>query len=335
MSKAFDRLPHSVILSCLKAHGITGNLLGWIRQWLANRTQIVVFNDQLSQPLPVTSGVPQGSVLGPILFLLTVNDLDLDLTSPILKFVDDSKLIISIPQTWGWSHIQHQLSLLQSNAETRDILWNPLKSAVMHLGGRNPHLTPLLSAVPIPSHTTHKDLGVTIDSQLTFTPHINNIIAHAHHLLTATRRTFISRHPTIIKTLYTTYIRPCLEHATQVWSPSSKNTSANLSPYKGALLVTCPKADPTENAWKSSTFNPFLPAAECSTRSSSSNSPTPITKIQTNQSSGHTSTALTPYVQSIVKPSSLVPIESGIYFPQVSKTTRPSEAYANIFSPLP
>ncbi|KAF2361031.1 Reverse transcriptase domain [Trinorchestia longiramus] len=90
--KAFDKVPHERLMAKVDAHGIRGNYSRWIRNWLTGRTQRVVIHDETSDPALVTSGVPQGSVLGPLLFIIFINDLDVGIISKINKFADDTKL---------------------------------------------------------------------------------------------------------------------------------------------------------------------------------------------------------------------------------------------------
>ena len=91
--KAFDKVPHIRLINKLKALGIGGNVLNWIREWLKDRVQRVVINGEKSDWAHVSSGVPQGSVLGPILFIIYINDIDESILSLILKFADDTKLV--------------------------------------------------------------------------------------------------------------------------------------------------------------------------------------------------------------------------------------------------
>ena len=93
--KAFDKVPHHRLVLKFEAHGINGNVLRWIANWLSGRKQRVVLGGQVSDWREVVSGVPQGSVLGPILFVLYINDIDDSLNSKILKFADDTKLYVA------------------------------------------------------------------------------------------------------------------------------------------------------------------------------------------------------------------------------------------------
>ena len=90
--KGFDKVSHQRLLLKLKAHGIKDGLIDWIDQWLTDRRQRVVVDGEVSNSKSVLSGVPQGSVLGPLLFLIYINDLDDNITSNVLKFADDTKV---------------------------------------------------------------------------------------------------------------------------------------------------------------------------------------------------------------------------------------------------
>ncbi|KAF2354027.1 Reverse transcriptase domain [Trinorchestia longiramus] len=90
--KAFDKVPHERLMAKVEAHGIRGNYSRWIRNWLTGRTQRVVIHDETSDPALVTSGVPQGSVLSLLLFIIYIKDLDVGIISKINKFANDTKL---------------------------------------------------------------------------------------------------------------------------------------------------------------------------------------------------------------------------------------------------
>ena len=110
--KAFDRVPHQRLIIKLKSHGIGISIINWIEQWLTDRRQIVVVDGEVPNWKPVLSGVPQGSVLGPILFLLYINDLDEGVISKILKFADDTKLFRKIKGNGDKQQLQDDIDKL-------------------------------------------------------------------------------------------------------------------------------------------------------------------------------------------------------------------------------
>jgi len=106
--KAFDKVPHRRLLQKLRAHGITGSIINWIENWLADREQRVVINGIRSRFTAVISGVPQGSILGPLSFIIFINDLDDGVVSKILKFADDTKIVSKVAS-------KDQIKILQSD----------------------------------------------------------------------------------------------------------------------------------------------------------------------------------------------------------------------------
>ena len=110
--KAFDTVPHQRLIQKLSSFGINGKMLQWIKDFLKDRTQKVVLNGKKSNSIPVTSGVPQGSVLGPILFTMFVNDLPSVVSSPVYMFADDTKIFRVIRTSEDYSALQHDLDLL-------------------------------------------------------------------------------------------------------------------------------------------------------------------------------------------------------------------------------
>ena len=131
LAKAFDKVPHQRLIKKLKIHGIEGDLLNWIVSWLTDRKQRVCFNGHLSRWRRVTSGVPQGSVLGPILFLIYINDLDGGIVNWILKFADDTKVFAKTRSADDASSLQRDLDRLIQWAREWQMMFNVKKYKVM------------------------------------------------------------------------------------------------------------------------------------------------------------------------------------------------------------
>ena len=112
-SKAFDKVPHNRLLLKLKYYGIRNNTLDWLKNFLNNRQQCVIVNGEYSTPVPVLSGVPQGSVIGPTLFLTYINDLPNGIKSKIRLFADDTIMYLTINNSEDCQQLQHDLTLLQ------------------------------------------------------------------------------------------------------------------------------------------------------------------------------------------------------------------------------
>ena len=134
-SKAFDKVNHSKLLWKLHQYGIRGRELAWIRAFLGSRSQQVVIDGEESESIPVTSGVPQGSVLGPILFLIYINDLPDEVRSRVRLFADDTALYLTMESEDERSALQTDLDILSAWETRWDMEFNPSKCQVVHVTG--------------------------------------------------------------------------------------------------------------------------------------------------------------------------------------------------------
>ena len=224
LSKAFDRVPHKRLLLKLKSYGIGGPVLHCVSSFLTDRQQRVQIGSSLSSFLPVTSGVPQGSVLGPLLFLLYVNDLDDCIAhSSVFKFADDIKLCMEVSSSNGsFSHLnflQDDLSRVQAWCSTWLLKLNTTKCACIHFGFNNPCRNYMLDDVMIKNVNLISDLGVIITNNLKPSDQCLKACASAHRMLAVIKLAFKFLDIGSLTHLYKTYVRPLLEYCSVVWCP--------------------------------------------------------------------------------------------------------------------
>jgi len=227
-AKAFDKVPYLRLLKKLESHGICGNLLNWVKTWLSNRRQRVGVEGEYSGWAAVSSGVPQGSVLGPILFLIYINDIDVDLISKIFKFADDSKLLNSVNNLQGIEDIRRDLRNLEVWAENWQMEFNTDKCSVIHLGKNNPKSIYSLCNKEIKSSTKERDLGVIVDSTMKFSEHCNAVARSANATLGMIKRNVVSRNKNIVTKIYKALVRPKLDYCVQAWRPYLKKDVEQL-----------------------------------------------------------------------------------------------------------
>ena len=228
--KAFDLVSHRHLIYKMGKYGITQQVQNWVKSFLSQRTQRVVIRGTPSESCDVSSGVPQGSVLGPILFLIFINDLPLEVISPLSLFADDSKIFTRIVseknkncrETCGREILQKDLDSIKEWAVKWRMEFNVDKCKVMHLGNKNPKHTYTMGGENLAVTTEEKDLGVIFDEKLEFGKHIKVIVSRANRMLGMIRRGFTCLDQEIFKLLYPVLVRPLLEYCVQVWSPHLK-----------------------------------------------------------------------------------------------------------------
>ena len=226
--KAFDTVPHQRLLYKLESYGISGPIISWINSFLSDRKQRVFVNGHFSEWADVLSGIPQGSVLGPTLFLIFINDLPETIANLVKIFADDTKVYSIINDNQDIESLQNDLDNLAEWSNKWKLGFNAKKCKSMHIGRNNPeHKYTMLDVTTgvrteIQQVVEEKDLGVTFQNDLKFNKHIATCVKKANRMIGIIRRAFTSLDKGMFLTLYKSMIRPYLEYATAVWSPHLK-----------------------------------------------------------------------------------------------------------------
>ncbi len=225
-SKAFDTVSHQKLLEKLPAYGISGPIFRWLQAFLSNREQCVEVDGVRSKWSPVPSGVPQGSVLGPLLFLLFINDItDLDLDGEMKLFADDVKLYAESSSPYDFSPLVSDLRKVAVWAEKNQLTLALTKSNVLHLGHKNPNQEYNLNDVILPTVTEIKDLGVYLTPNLKPHFHCQKLFASASQISALIFKSFENKCEKFLFKLFQVYVRPKLEYASPAWNPSFQTDS--------------------------------------------------------------------------------------------------------------
>ena len=215
--KAFDTVPHRRLLAKLEGYGIKGSVLRWITSYLTNRQQRVILNGKESQWQTVTSGIPQGSVLGPTLFLIYINDLP-DVVENVVKlFADDTKIYSVVNNEHQQLRLQEDLDSLMNWSDTWLLRFNSSKCKHLHMG-RETDTSYNIGDTEIERISHEKDLGVIVDQQLKFQHHISLSVKKANRKLGLIRRSFTHMDKDMFLALYKSIVRPHLEYGSTIWS---------------------------------------------------------------------------------------------------------------------
>jgi hypothetical protein len=231
-AKAFDSVPHQRLLLKLKSYGIQGGALRWIEAFLLERRQRVRVNQALSQWRAVKSGVPQGSVLGPVLFVVYINDMPETIKSYIRLFADDTKLFSPANTNFQQTQIQADLDRLQDWSNKWLLKFNAKKCAVLHLGYNNEkrkyEMDGETERTVLAESTCEKDLGVHVDPKLKFDVHCQKVANKGNRLVGLVRRAFKHLDKEMMTAVIKGLIRPQLEYCNVAWSPMYKKEATML-----------------------------------------------------------------------------------------------------------
>ena len=250
LRKAFDSVPHRSLLEKLKATGINEYLLSWLHSYLHGREQSVVLDGKTSSTIPVLSGVPQGSVLGPLLFLIYINDSaseQLNLGTYITMYADDLLLHREINCSDDYLKLQQYVNTISNWVDTNRLTLNSKKCKFMIVSRRRrrsvPSCTLCLNGQPMDRVSHYKYLGVILTDDLSWSVHINEITSKARKVIGLIYRQFYSMSSiSSLIQLYTSLVRPHLEYASQVWDPFMVKDIQKLESVQKFALRMCYKS---------------------------------------------------------------------------------------------
>ena len=245
LRKAFDSVPHIHLLDKVATLNLNPHLLQWIECYLSDRSQVVAVGGELSTTKSVVSEVPQGSVLGPLLFVVYIDDVANRITSlsSISVYADDIALYRSIRSPADYPILQSDITAIVTFVEDeKHLKLNESKCSYMLISRKHSHTiaTPLFikTNCALEQVDSVKYLGVVLTSDLTWTEHINRICNKTRKLIGLMYIRFHHCHPDLMLTLYKAFIRPHLEYAAQVWDPHlSKDIELVEKTQKFALRV--------------------------------------------------------------------------------------------------
>jgi len=222
-SKAFDTVPHHRLLVKLETYGITGGTLEIIKDFLTDRWMRVGVGDHFSEFTRIVSGVPQGSILGPLLFLLYINDLPEAIKSKVFLFADDLKMIAN---PLDKDVVESDLINLEIWEDTWLLKFNTAKCKVLHLDmNNNPCNDYILDGSKLEVVDSEKDLGLFISNDLKWDEQVKSSLCKANQTIAWITRNVICKSKEVMKKIYTCLIRPHLEYCVQLWSPVAAHGS--------------------------------------------------------------------------------------------------------------
>ena len=232
ISKAFDRVWHAGLLAKLKAAGVSGNIHAWFADYLSDRKQRVVLPGAVSDWTYIRAGVPQGSILGPLLFLLYINDIVNDIGSNIRLFADDTSLFIIVddPVTAAGC-INADLGRISNWASTWLVTFNPSKTETLLISRKlnKPLHPPLFMQNHLISEVdSHKHLGLYFSNDCTWHQHINHITIKAWARINIMRKLKFKLDRKSLETIYTAFIRPLIEYGDIIWVNCSQYEKQEL-----------------------------------------------------------------------------------------------------------
>ena len=249
LRKAFDSVPHRPLVDKLANLGLDVHALSWITSYLTNRKQHVVVGGESSLDTPVLSGVPQGSVLGPLLFLVyidNVSDVLLSDRSTLNLYADDMLLYKPVKSMEDIHHLQMDIDTISDWVNCNNLTLNPTKCKTMIISQKwnlvKPHAQFTLNSSPLEQVETFKYLGILLSLDLSWSSHIDFICTKARKLIGLLYRRFygnVDNHSLL--ELYSVLVRPHLEYAAPIWNPHFIKDTNKLESVQRFALKMCLK----------------------------------------------------------------------------------------------
>ena len=218
--KAFDKVPHQRLIRKSKSHGMGNNIINWVEQWLTYRRQRVVEDGEVSSRKSVLRGVPQGSVLGPILFLVYINDLEEGETGHILKFADDTKLLRIVKEIGDKQNLQDYIDKLVKWSEKWQMLFNFGKCKCLHTGPENTGMNYEMGGTILSKPVKEKGLVVTMNANMKVSEQCRIAASRGiNQVLGMIQRNITYKEKSLMIPLYKALVSPHLEYCIQAWGP--------------------------------------------------------------------------------------------------------------------
>ena len=240
-AKAFDKVDHKIVLQKMKKLGIHGKIYQWIEAFLSNRYQSVIVNGAISEPQAVISGVPQGSVLGPTIFLILIIDIDENILDSIVKsFADDTRATKGVKTKEDTFTLQNDLDKVYQWTDDNNMMLNDVKFEVLRHGKNEQLKNETSYKTPtgqiITTKNDVKDLGVIMSDSCVFTNQINKVIEKAKNLTSWILRAFTTRNFNAMITLYKALVIPVLEYCSVLWCPTSPGLIQKIEAIQWSFL---------------------------------------------------------------------------------------------------
>ena len=246
-SKAFDKVDIGILCHKMRALGISGSLGKWIHNFLTSRKQFILVNGSISKASHVTSGVPQGTVLGPILFLIMINDIDENISakSKVSLFADDTRVMRPIRTEEDVEDLQRDLDTIYDWQKENNMLFNSKKFEMMRFGSQveiktsTNYLTPDCEDL-IEVKESLRDLGVIMNDKGTFTDHIKHICSKVTQKSSWVLRTFQARDIGFMKFIWKSLIQGNIDYCSQLYLPTQSHDLQQLEQLQQSFTKKIP-----------------------------------------------------------------------------------------------